>query len=181
MDTWLYCILLALGVSADALACGFGAGVSRIKVPALSACAAAVVSAAFVGVGMTAGNLAAPYMPAAVHKYVSFFVLAAFALLKFADTGADGALFDGNRDRTLSVREGAALGAALSVDGLAAGFGVAFDGGAFVCSVGCTFAFTALSLYGGAKGGAHAGTSRAGNIAAGVALLVLAAQKLTFG
>lgn len=181
MDIWLHCILLALGVSADALACGFGAGVSRLKVPAISAMAAAFVSAIFVGAGLAAGDLAAPYIPAGVQKYLSFFVLAAFGLIKLADTGSDAKRMDGNFDRKLSIGEGLALGAALSVDGLAAGFGAKFGGGALFFTAACTFVITAAALYGGAKSGAKAAGSRLGNIAAGVALLFLAAEKLTMG
>lgn len=179
MDSLLVAILLALSVSADALACGFGAGASRIKVPVRSAVTAAAVSAAFVAAGMAAGHYSAPFMPDAVQKYISFAVLAAFGLLKLASGGEGNSAFaDCNTDRVLSAAEGAALGAALSIDGLAAGFGYAANGWTLAFSSAFTFLFTAFALFLGAKGGRGVRRGRAGNVAAGLVLVLLAAEKL---
>ena len=174
-------ILLALSVSADALACGFGAGASRLKVPFVSAVAAAAVSAAFVAFGMAAGRLSAPLMPTAVQKYISFAVLAVFGLIKLAGGESDTAFADCNCNRRLSVPEGIALGAAISVDGLAAGFGYAADIVTATFSAAFTFAFSCAALYMGAKGGKSVHKGRRGETAAGLVLVFLAAQKLWSG
>lgn len=181
MESLAVATVLALSVSADALACGFGAGASRLKVPLRAAVAAATVSALFVLFGMTAGRYSAPFLPESVQMYVSFFVLATFGLVKLASGEGETAFADCNFDRRLSVAEGAALGSALSVDGLAAGFGYATNGWTCAATVALTFLFTTGALYLGAKGGHGARGTRAGNVTAGLALVILAAEKLWGG
>ncbi len=178
MNIFAMSIILSLSVSADALACGYSAGASKLKVPLSGAVAAATVSAAFIAVGMTAGNLSAPFIPEAVGKYISFTLLAVFGLLKLADTGGDSLRADCNQDKRLSVSEGAALGSALSVDGLAAGFANMATAAAIVCTTACTFVFTAAALFFGAKGGRGVKSGRTGNIVAGLALVILAVEKI---
>ena len=178
MNIFAMSIILSLSVSADALACGYSAGASKLKVPLSGAVAAATVSAAFIAVGMTAGNLSAPFIPEAVGKYISFTLLAVFGLLKLADTGGDSLRADCNQDKRLSVPEGAALGSALSVDGLAAGFANMATAAAIVCTTACTVVFTATALFFGAKGGRGVKSGRTGNIVAGLALVILAVEKI---
>ena len=178
MNIFAMSIILSLSVSADALACGYSAGASKLKVPLSGAVAAATVSAAFIAVGMTAGNLSAPFIPEAVGKYISFTLLAVFGLLKLADTGGDSLRADCNQDKRLSVPEGAALGSALLVDGLAAGFANMATAAAIVCTTACTFVFTAAALFFGAKGGRGVKSGRTGNIVAGLALVILAVEKI---
>ena len=178
MNIFAMSIILSLSVSADALACGYSAGASKLKVPLSGAVAAATVSAAFIAIGMTAGNLSAPFIPEAVGKYISFTLLAVFGLLKLADTGGDSLRADCNQDKRLSVPEGAALGSALSVDGLAAGFANMATAAAIVCTTACTFVFTAAALFFGAKGGRGVKSGRTGNIVAGLALVILAVEKI---
>lgn len=152
-----------------------------MKVPLASAVSAAVVSAAFLAFGLAAGNLTAPYIPAAVKKYISFAVLSVFGLCKLAGKEEDSRAHDKNADRKLSAGEAVVLGAALSIDGLAAGFGAMASPVVVVSASLFTFFFTAAALYLGAKGGSGMKTGRLGNIAAGLALTILAAQKLIFG
>lgn len=178
MNTWITALILGLSLSADALASGFAAGASRLRVPLHSAVAAATVSAAFVAVGMATGNVSALFLPEVVKKYLSFFVLAVFGLIKLAGAGSSFPTADKNRDRNLSVSEGVSLGAALSVDGLAAGFGVMATAGMVICATAFTFLFTAAALYLGAKGGSGMKSGRWGNVAAGLALIILAVQKI---
>ena len=177
MNIFTVSMILALSVSADALACGFAAGASRLRVPMGSAITAAAVSAAFVAIGMAAWYYSAPLIPESVTRYISFSVLAVFGLLKLCG-GAGGFSADCNSDRVLSAGEGAALGAALSVDGLAAGFGCMGGLRMLLCSSAFTLLFTACALYFGAKGGRGVRPGRSGNLAAGMALIVLAVQKL---
>ena len=174
-------LILALGLSADALACGYAAGASRLKVPLLSALAAAVVSAACIAVGMGAGIVALCKTGESVGRYVSFAILSLFALFKIAGGTPKREAYDCNVDRKLSVGEGFALGAAVSIDGLAAGFGYASSVNMLICTTVAAFVFSGAALYLGAKGGKVSGGGRAGNITAGIALAVLAAQKLIFG
>lgn len=178
MEVLMMAMVFSLSVSADMLACGFCTGASRIRVPMVSAIAAAVVCALFVAVGMTAGNTIGALLPEAVQKYISFGVLAVLGLVKLAGNGENKTQPDCNRDKRLSIFEGVALGAALSVDGLAAGFGWAASTTMIVWSSVFTFAFSAAALYLGAKSGQCVRGGRWGNIAAGLALVVLAALKL---
>lgn len=177
MNTMITAAVLALSVSADALACGFGAGASRLKVPILSALAAAAVSAGTVAFGMTAGSVSAPFMPEKLRKYIAFVVLAVLGLMKLAGRG-DAPSVDVNSDRYLSVSEAVALGCAISLDGLAAGFGSMSRPLTVIFATVFTFAFSAAALYFGAKGGRGFAGGRAGGLAAGGALIILAVQKL---
>ena len=181
MNVFVVSVILALGLSADALACGFCAGASRLKIPLVSAIAAATVSALCVAVGMGAGGKVAPLLPESAGRYISFAALGIFGLIKIGSRANVREVFDCNCDRYLSVGEGLALGAALSVDGLAAGFGYAAGVYMLVCTVAATFVFSAAALFFGAKGGAGSRGGRAGNITAGLALVILAVQKLIFG
>ena len=63
MNVITLAVILSLSVSADALACGYGAGASRLKVPLTSAFAAGIVSAFCVGAGMAAANSCIPLLP----------------------------------------------------------------------------------------------------------------------
>lgn len=176
MDAILSSLLLAFAVSADALACGFAAGAGRIKIPFRAAVAAATVSTVILCFGYAAGRAISPLVSPHAFTLVSFFVLSGMALCKLAPKKTESG--DCNADRYLSVREGAALGAALSADGLTVGFGGYAGVVAAVCSCALSFVLSAAALYGGAKSGMCVQNDRAGNIAAGVTLAVLAALKL---
>ncbi len=181
MNVFTAILVLSLSVSADALACGYASGTSKIKVPVVSACAAAAVSAACMAMGMAAGGKIAPLLPAGWDRYLSFSVLAAFGLIKLYGSGGDASYCDTDHDRKLSVSEGLALGAAISADGLAAGFGYGADMLAVAVCSAFTFIFTSAALYFGAKCGRGASGGRTGNITAGLALIALAVQKLICG
>ena len=178
MNLFTVALILGLSVSADALACGFAAGASRLKIPVASAMSAAAVSAAFVAFGMTAGCVSAPFIPDSIKRYMSFFVLAVLGALKLAVSGDTAGSADFDSDKRLSVPEALALGSAISLDGLAVGCGYMASAGVVVCATLCTFAFTTAALYFGAKGGMGVKPGRIGNITAGLALIVLAAIKL---
>lgn len=170
-------LIIALSVSADALACGYSAGASKIKIPLCSSLAAALMSAAFVAVGAAAGNLCLGIVPIKAIKYISFFLLATFSAIKLL--GGDNNLkkADCNRDKVLSVPEAVALGTSISLDGLAVGIGSTMSVSSVITAVAFTLVFTAAALYCGAKCGRGSGIKSA-NIVAGIALAVLAAQKL---
>lgn len=177
MNDWVTAVILGLGVSADALACGFSAGTSGLKVPFRSALIVAVISAFTVAFGFAAGGTTAPFLPDTVQKYISFSVLAVFGLCKLCG-GENSQFADSDLSRQLSAKEAVALGSALSVDGLAAGFGAMATLFTAVIGTAVTFVFTAVALYMGAKSGRGVKRGRAGNIVAGLALVALAVQKL---
>ena len=181
MDTLIAATVLGLSVSADALACGFAAGAARMRIPLISALAAAFVSAAFVAFGFFAGNMSAPLLPGAVQRYISFGVLAVFGLVRLAGAGDKSPFPDFNSDKILSVGEALALGSSISIDGLAAGFGAMGTLPAAVCATLTTFACTTLSLYFGAKCGRMTKGGRLSNTVAALALIILAVQKLLNG
>lgn len=181
MDTLIAATILGLSVSADALACGFAAGASRMRIPLFSAVTAAFISAATVAFGFVAGNISAPLLPDFVQRYISFGVLAVFGLVRLAGAGDKAPFPDVNSDKILSAGEALALGSSISIDGLAAGFGAMGSLPAAVCATLTTFACTTLALYYGAKCGRMTKGGRLSNTVAALALIILAVQKLLNG
>ena len=181
MDSIIAATVLGLSVSADALACGFAAGASRMRIPLVSALAAAFVSAAFVAFGFIAGNTSAPLLPEKLRRYLSFGVLAVFGLVRLAGAGDKSPFPDFNSDKVLSVAEALALGSSISRDGLAAGFGAMGPAAAAASATLTTLICTTLSLHFGAKCGRMTKGGRLSNTVAALALIILAVQKLLNG
>ena len=144
--------LLVTAVSADAFAASFAYGASRIQVPMTSAAVITVISTAFLMLSLLLGGILRPLLPDGLTRGLSFGILCMLGLVKLFDSSlkaflrrhtafcrkwrvggfelrfilriyADPEEADSDRSRTLSPREAAPLAAALSLDGLAAGFG----------------------------------------------------------
>lgn len=168
---------LAAALSLDAFFAGLGYGAAGIRPQkealwAASGCCAGVLMA-----GMLLGGLLGPLFPPRWAVWAGALALAllgcgkigggalkrrirraenrqlSFRMLSFRcilQVYADPALADADGSRSLSLPEGLALGAALSMDGAAAGVGAGLTGGDWRLAGLLTFGMTAAFLAGGA-------------------------------
>lgn len=165
-------LLLALASSVDALAASFSYGTARIAIPRVSLLAVSAICASTLALSHLLGGILAPFLPEGVTHWLGVSILAALGLCKLFDSSlkrwirkrqgekheirfsalrlhfilqiyADPQEADADDSRVLSPREAAALAAALSLDGLAAGFGSGLAGGGAVSIFVLAFAATA--------------------------------------
>lgn len=145
-------LLLVTAVSADAFAASFAYGVGRIRIPFSSVTVITVVSAGMLLFSLLLGGVVRPFLPLGPAEGISFGILCLLGIIKLFDSTlkaffrrhttfrrewkvagfelrfilnvyANPEEADSDRSHTLSPREAAPLAAALSLDGLAAGFG----------------------------------------------------------
>lgn len=145
-------ILLVLALSTDAFVASFAYGTSKIKIPFKSAMVINVVCSAILGIALLAGSLISQFIPSVFTSSICFCMLLMLGLAKFFDGTLKALIGPGGRlsrkyefevsdfrfflnvciDSTaadvdhsleLSPKEALSLAVALSLDGLAAGFG----------------------------------------------------------
>ena len=201
-------LLLALASSVDAFAASLSYGMAHIAVPRASLFAVSAICAATLAVSHLLGGLFAPMLPETVTRSLGVLILAAIGLCKLFDSSlkrwirrhgggqrefrfsalrlhfilqiyADPEEADADDSRVLSLREAAALAAALSLDGLAAGFGSGLTGGGAALLLVLSFAATAGAVSFGCRTGARLarGARRDLSWAGGALLLLLAAVR----
>ena len=198
-------LLLALASSVDAFAASFSYGTARIAVPRASLLAVSAICASTLALSHLVGGILAPFLPEGVTHWLSVLILAALGLCKLFDSSlkrwirkrqggkreirfsalrhhfilqiyADPQEADADDSRVLSPREAAALAAALSLDGLAAGFGSGLAGGGAILIFMLAFAATAGAVAGGCRLGRRVARRTEKDLSwAGGALLLLLA------
>ena len=201
--------LIAASLSLDAFAAGFAYGSNKIKIPFLSVQIINVICSAMVGISFFAGNTVKEYIPHWVTAAVCFGILFILGLIKLLDgitksiirqyagfsrelkfslfnfrfilkLYADPEYADVDLSKTISSAEAASIAAALSLDGIAVGFGAAL-GGVNGLAV---FLFSLVTNAAAVMSGCYFGGKIAKKIsfnfswAAGVILLILAFSKL---
>lgn len=178
--------ILAAALSADAFAACFAYGADRVRIPFLSGCILAGLSSAILFLFLLLGKAAGRFLPSGFSCALSFFLLFVLGLIKLFDGSAKALLrklgrrarrlslsvaglhfimtvyadpeaANGADEAVLSPREALSLGAALSLDGAAAGLGAGI-----LC---LPLPFTVL-LSLAAGGAAVAGGTLLGNLAA---------------
>lgn len=201
-------LLLSLASSVDAFAASFSYGTARIEIPRASLLAVSAICASTLAFSHLLGGLLAPFLPAELTRSLGVLILAALGLCKLFDSSlkrwirrrsgrsrefrfsalrlhfilqvyADPQEADADDSRVLSPREAAALAAALSLDGLAAGFGAGLAGGGAVVILVLAFAATAGAVFLGCRLGRRVAcrTERDLSWVGGALLLVLAAVR----
>lgn len=185
----LQAALLAASLSLDALAACLAFGAQGIRVPASSALVLGGGCSGLLAVSLAAGSGVSGWVPPQAAAWLSFLVLGGMGLVRLCDSAvkglirtrwgsgprrldfslmhlrfllliyADSTQADVNGSQDLSPKEAASLAAALSLDGLAAGFGagvgqggtpgeqLAFWATAVVLCLGCSLA----SVWGGCR------------------------------
>lgn len=150
--TGFFCALtLGFALSIDSFLAGAGLGMSKVRVPLLSALLAGLVGSAAVGVSLVGGKFLLLVLPASLAKGAGFLILFLIGAYKFFEStvkialrhcggshkldlrcGGFGILLDlylvpehadTDRSAVLSGKEAAFLGLVLALDGFCAGFG----------------------------------------------------------
>ena len=148
---------IAMSLSIDAFAASFAYGSEQIKVPARSIQTINLISSAITGLSMLAGSFLQQFIPAWLTIGISFTILFVLGIIKLMDSLSNSfirrytqlnrevkfSLFnlrfilqlyitpekaDVDNSKSLSPSEAASLAVALSLDGIAVGFGAALAG-----------------------------------------------------
>lgn len=171
-------LVLVTAVSMDAFAAAFAYGVSKIKMPFLSAVIVSGISALVLFIALIAGSYLGSFLPAGFTGQLSFIILFVLGLIKLFDRSGkkEAEEANSNGDNLLSSAEAVALGAALSLDSVAAGIGAGVASMHIAGIVGATLVVNTLMMLLGCRlGKVISGRIRA-NLAwiSGVMLMVLA-------
>lgn len=147
-------LFLVIALTTDTFVASFAYGTNKIKIPVSSICIMTVISSATLCIAILAGSLVRPYLPVYVTKSISFLILMVLGIVKLFDSSvkacirkhkclqkkisfsvmhlnfildvyADPEIADCDCSNTLSPKEAVALALAVSIDGLAVGFGSA--------------------------------------------------------
>lgn len=160
--------MLAVAVSMDAFVSSFAYGSSRIKIPMLSVMVVTLVCSFILGVSLLAGSLLRTFLPGWLTLSICFIILFTLGVVKFFDSitksiirrhnhfnravrfsmfnfhfilslYADPEAADVDASQSISPAEAASLAIALSLDGVAVGFGAALGDvnvlAVFLCSL----------------------------------------------
>ena len=189
--------VLAAALTLDGFAAGFAYGAERIRIPLSSALIVDLVCTAMLALSLLLGEAVRALIPAGTLKLLCFGILALLGLCKCFDHLAKSRIrrrnapfllavyaspeaADADRSKVLTAREALSLAFALSLDGLAAGFGAAL--GSVRLSV--VILLSLIAALGALQLGAKLGESVARRVTAdlswisGAALILLALTKL---
>ncbi|WP_249281803.1 sporulation membrane protein YtaF [Ligaoa zhengdingensis] len=148
----LEALLLVTALSTDAFVASFAYGTNQIDIPRSSVTVISLICSGILGVALVAGSVLQPFLPAGLTKAVCFSILLILGLVKLFDSSvksfirrhkgvrrelsfsvsqlrcilsiyADPEVADWDCSRQLSPGEASSLAVALSLDGLAVGFG----------------------------------------------------------
>jgi len=172
-------ITIAIALSTDAFIASFAYGSNKIKIPFSSMQVISLICTGILGISLLLGTFLKPYLPVNLLKIASFLILFILGIIKLMDNliksiinkhtiidkqikfsllninfilniYADPKEADFDESKTLSPREAFSLAIALSLDSLAAGFGVALGNVNVFAIVICSFIFSMLSIKSGA-------------------------------
>lgn len=171
-------VILVAALSIDTLVASLAYGANGIRIPFASATTLAGICSATLGLSLWVGAWLRPYVPQELTRWICFWILFLLGLVKLFDSSLKAAIrrrgrsprnitfslgrlrflltvyadpeeADRDDSRTLSVAEALALGVALSLDGLAVGFGAAMGAVRVVEGVLVSLGFNYLAIRGG--------------------------------
>ena len=171
--------LLSLSLSLDAFAAAFSSGTCQIRIPALSVWIISVTCSILTGAGILLGLLFSGIIPPHLMQWIGFATLFFLGIIKFFDKQTPDHA-DKDHSKRISPKEAFGLAVAVSMDGLAAGFGSMLTLSALlpVLFFSLLFGITAVSL------GARRGWKISGSLPvrpgliSGVLFLILAVCSL---
>ena len=151
LPSLLEAFLLVAAVSLDAFVASFAYGTNKIKIPVSSLAVISVICSGMLAISLFFGSLLTPYLPQGVTTGISFSILFLLGVVKLFDSAikmrickhkidrqvkfsflslhfilnvyADPQKADADQSRVLSPLEAVSVSVALSLDGLAVGFG----------------------------------------------------------
>ena len=205
----LEAIILASSLSLDALTAGFAYGSNKIKIPFLSVQIINFICSGFTGLALLLGVMLKDYIPDTITIGVCFTILFVLGVIKLLDSITKSIIrkysnlkkelkfsffnfkfilklyanpeeADVDRSKTISPMEAASIAIALSLDGIAVGFGAALGNvnGLYVFVF--SFITNALAIIAGYRLGNKIATKTPFNLSwlSGVILIALAFSKL---
>ena len=188
--SFLAVFLLVTAVSADAFAASFAYGMGGIRIPAASLAVITGVSTAMLLLSLLLGGVLRPFLPglaklfdcslkAFLRRHITVrreWKVAGFELRFILNVYANPEGADSDHSHSLSPREAAPLAAALSLDGLAAGFGAGLAAVSFLAAALLSLGIGALSVLLGSSLGRKAAQKLPLDLSwlGGVLLLILA-------
>ena len=208
LPSLLEAFLLVAAVSLDSFVASFAYGTNKIKIPPLSVAVISVICSGMLAVSLFFGSLLRDYVPEAVTKGICFTILFLLGVVKLFDSAikmrirkhkidrqmkfsflslqvilnvyADPEKADIDRSKVLSPLEAVSVAVALSLDGLAVGFGAGLANIAFFQAVIICLLFSAVTVGIGSLLGRKLAEKTNLNLTwvGGVLLLVLAFLKL---
>ena len=208
LPSLLEAFLLVAAVSLDSFVASFAYGTNKIKIPPLSVAVISVICSGMLAVSLFFGSLLRDYVPEAVTKGICFTILFLLGVVKLFDSAikmrirkhkidrqmkfsflslqvilnvyADPEKADIDRSKVLSPLEAVSVAAALSLDGLAVGFGAGLANIDFFQAVIICLLFSAVTVGIGSLLGRKLAEKTNLNLTwvGGVLLLVLAFLKL---
>ena len=207
--TILEAAAVAAALSADAFAASFAYGSNKIKIPFLSAQIINLICCAILGLSLLAGCGLKQFIPNWLTAIISFILLLIMGLSKLLDSlikslirkysrqsrnlsfsvkglhmvlsiYADPQKADRDNSQTISAAEAASLALALSLDGLAVGFGAALVDINIIAVVICSLVTNTAAICLGCRLGNKAAQKLPWNISwiSGAILIILAVSKL---
>jgi len=139
---------IAAAISIDAFAASFAYGGRRIRIPILSILIINGICALMLGGSLFAGAFVRNLIPEIATAFIGFLILFVLGILKFFDNG-EIKNHDTDNSKVISAGEAAALSVALSLDGLAAGFGIALTNANIWAVILLAFAIGTLAVASG--------------------------------
>jgi len=172
-------VLIAIALSTDAFIASFAYGSNKIKIPFSSMQVISLICTGILGISLLLGTFLKPYLPGNLLKIGAFLILFILGIIKLMDNiiksiihkhaiidkqikfsflninfilniYADPKEADLDESKTLSPKEALSLAVALSLDSLAAGFGVALGNVNIFAIILCSLIFSMLSIKSGA-------------------------------
>ncbi len=175
-------IVLAAALSVDTFSASFAYGMGRIRIPAASIGILAAISSLTLAVALLAGNLLSGLLPQSLTNDISFLILFILGIIKLFDKSCKKQAEQANKDKDniLSPAEAFPLGAALSIDSVAAGIGAGVSPAHIIATILATFLMGIAAILGGSFLGRAVSRHSDANLCwiSGVLLIVLAFMKL---
>ena len=175
-------LILVTAVSVDAFVASMAYGMQKIRIPAASILIIASISSATLALSMLAGHLICQLLPTHFTSYLSFIVLLVLGIIKLLDRSCNSQADKANKnnDNLLSPTEALYLGAALSLDSLAAGMGAGVSPAGIFAYIVCSFFISITAIVAGCRLGQILWSRCNKNLCwiGGVLLIFLAFMKL---
>lgn len=209
LKTVVEVLLLVTALSLDAFVASFAYGSDHIKIPFSSFVTINAICVSFLGLSLVVGNFFSPFISPDLTKTISFWLMFLLGLVKLFDSTiksyinkhkqllkkftfqmfrlnfiltvyADPKQADEDNSRRLSAGEAVSLAIALSIDGLAVGFGAALGELHIPLVLLCATITNMLAVAGGAKIGSMVAkaTSLDFSWLSGLLLIILALLKV---
>ena len=181
-SSFLEILLFVTALSVDAFAAGFAYGVSKIKVPFLSVLIVSGVSSLTLAVSLFLGGVAGSLIPQGLTRQFSFVLLFVLGVVKLFDRSRhdEAEAANKNQDDLVSPGEALTLGAALSLDSVAAGIGAGVAASRIPAALTASALVGALAVVSGTHLGRLISAHCRSNLCwvSGLLLILLALMKL---